>query len=75
MTQKYISATELAKMGKCEQQVYFDAHYGQNTELTAEYIEKGNREHIRFNRRLTTGQKAKWLVIVIRWLLRLLRIR
>lgn len=75
MTQKFISATELAKLGKCEQQLYFDVRYGQNTALTANYIEKGNREHLRFHRTLIAGQKANWLIIVIRWLLRLLRIR
>jgi hypothetical protein len=70
--QKLISATELAKMGKCEQQLYFDVKYGQNTELTSDYIKKGNREHLQFSRQL--GRRSNWLINLLRWLLRLLRI-
>jgi hypothetical protein len=36
------SATELAKMGKCERQVYLDHHHGEDTSLTATFIKRGN---------------------------------
>lgn len=44
-----VSASELAQMGACERQVYFEHKYGKRT--TAEQrsaIARGNREHARF---------------------------
>lgn len=54
---RQVSATELAKMGKCERQVYLDYHYGEDKSLTAAYIQKGNHEHEEFNRRLSGQDK------------------
>jgi hypothetical protein len=51
------SATELAKMGKCERQVYLDHHHGEDTSLTANFIKRGNQEHEQFNRQLSGRDK------------------
>lgn len=68
---RHVSATELAKLAKCERQLYFDSQYGENTELTKRYIKLGNMEHEKFRRRLT-GKRDNWFIRLIRWLLRLL---
>lgn len=67
---RHVSATELAKLAKCERQLYLATQYGEDTELTAEYIKRGNQEHVQFRRRIT-GKKGNWLVRFMRWLLRL----
>jgi hypothetical protein len=67
---RYISATELAKIAKCERQLYLDTLYGENTKLTAKFIKKGNREHEQF-KRLITGKRPNWMIRFLRWLLRL----
>lgn len=42
VSMRQVSATDLAKMGKCEHQAYLDYHRGQDTSLTARHIERGN---------------------------------
>lgn len=66
-----VSATELAKMGKCEQQLVYDVQYGEDKTLTDEYIRRGNRSHEQFACRLT-GARQGWLRRLLAWLLRLL---
>jgi hypothetical protein len=66
----HVSATELAKLAKCERQLYLDARYGDNTELTARYIKRGNEEHEQF-RLIITGKRRGWLRRFMRWLLHL----
>lgn len=68
---RYVSATELSKLAKCERQLYLDSQYGENTELTAKYIKRGNHEHEQF-KRIITGQNGNWFIRFIRWLLRLI---
>ena len=58
---KYVSATELAKMGKCEKQVYLDYHKGEDAALTQDSRERGNEAHIRFHRRLS-GQDRRCFI-------------
>lgn len=70
MLMYHVSATELAKLAKCERQLYLDAQYGENTELTARYIKRGNTEHEQF-RLAITGKNRGWLSRFMRWLLRL----
>lgn len=67
----YVTATELAKLAKCERQLFLETKYGESTELTARYIERGNHEHMQF-RHMITGKKGNWLIRFMRWLLRLL---
>lgn len=67
---QHVSATELAKLAKCERQLYLNTQYGESTELTGKYIERGNYEHEQF-RRMITGKKENWLIRFFRWLLRL----
>jgi hypothetical protein len=62
---RMVSATELAKMGKCERQIYLDAKYGESTELTASYIEKGNRDHEKFQRTITGQDKRCFVATAI----------
>ncbi|AIF51643.1 CFI-box-CTERM domain-containing protein [Pelosinus sp. UFO1] len=62
---RQVSATELAKMGKCERQVYLDHHYGEDTSLTATYIEKGNYEHEKFNRQLSGKDKRCFIATAV----------
>ena len=62
---RQVSATELAKMGKCERQAYLDYHHGQDTSLTATYIEKGNYEHEQFNRRLSGKDKRCFIATAV----------
>jgi hypothetical protein len=74
---RQISATELAKLGKCERQLYFDSCYGEDTTLTAKYIHRGNDEHEKFNQRLS-GQDNRGfirtiLVIIGHWIAKLFR--
>lgn len=72
MTQRQmVGATELAKMGKCEQQLFYDVQYGEDKTLTAEYIRRGNRSHEQFARRLA-GARQGWFSRLLIWLLRLL---
>ncbi|SHJ05510.1 hypothetical protein [Propionispora hippei] len=66
-----VSATELAKMGKCEQQLVYDAQYGEDKTLTDEYIRRGNQSHEQFACRLT-GVRQGWFRRLLNWLLRLL---
>ncbi|WP_371361832.1 hypothetical protein [Sporomusa rhizae] len=68
---RYVSATELAKLAKCERQLYLDSQYGESTELTAKYIKQGNLKHEEF-RRLITGRREIWFIRFIRWLWKLL---
>lgn len=74
---RQISATELAKLGKCERQVYLDCRYGEDTALTAKYIHKGNAEHEQFNRRLSGRDNQGFirtiLVTIGRWIAKLFR--
>lgn len=67
---RYVSATELAKLAKCERQLYFDSQYGESTELTINYIKRGNLEHEEFRNRIT-GQRDNWFIRLIRWLVKL----
>lgn len=67
---RHVSATELAKLAKCERQLYFDVLYGENTVLTTKYIQRGNQEHAKFRSRLT-GKRRNWFMRWLRWLLRL----
>ena len=62
---RQVSATDLAKMGKCEYQAYLDYHHGQDTSLTAEYIERGNYEHEQFNRRLSGKDKRCFIATAV----------
>lgn len=62
---RQVSATELAKMGKCERQVYLDHHHGEDTSLTAKYIERGNDEHEEFNRRLSGQDKRCFIATAV----------
>lgn len=62
---RQVSATELAKMGKCERQVYLDYHRGEDTSLTAEFIKRGNREHEQFNRRLSGKDKRCFIATAV----------
>ncbi|SEP09419.1 hypothetical protein [Propionispora vibrioides] len=66
-----VSATELAKMGKCEQQLVYDAQYGEDKKLTEEYIRRGNRSHEQFACHLM-GVRQGWFSRLLAWLLRLL---
>lgn len=61
---RQVSATELAKLGKCERQMYLDYHYGEDHTLTANFIQRGNAEHDEFNRRLS-GQATHGLIATI----------
>ncbi|GBG56223.1 hypothetical protein SPFL3102_03777 [Sporomusaceae bacterium FL31] len=56
-----VSATELAKLGKCEQQTYLDHKLGADHSLTAEYIKRGNDEHQAFSRRIS-GQDRRCFI-------------
>jgi hypothetical protein len=62
---RQVSATELAKMGKCERQVYLDYHYGEDTSLTAEFIKRGNHEHEEFNRQLSGKDKRCFIATAV----------
>ncbi len=68
---RYVSATQLAKLAKCERQLYLESQYGECTQLTDKYIKRGNDEHERFRQRLSSA-KGNWLIRLVRWLLRLL---
>lgn len=72
MPMHHVSATQLAKLAKCERQLYLDSQYGESTELTAHYIKRGNEEHEQF-RRTVTGQNDYWLIRLIRWIIRLFK--
>lgn len=61
---RQVSATELAKLGKCERQMYLDYHHGEDHTLTAKFIQHGNIEHDEFNRRLS-GQATRGLIATI----------
>ncbi|WP_371381271.1 hypothetical protein [Sporomusa aerivorans] len=67
---RYVSATELAKLAKCERQLYLNSLYGEKTGLTERYIKRGNLEHEAF-RRLLTGKSDNWFIKFVRWLLKL----
>lgn len=56
-----VSATELAKLGKCERQAYLDHKLGADHTLTKDYIKKGNAEHIAFSRRIS-GQDRRCFI-------------
>jgi len=60
-----VSATELAKMGKCERQVYLDHHHGEDTSLTAKFIKRGNYEHEQFNRQLSGKDKRCFIATAV----------
>jgi hypothetical protein len=62
---RQVSATELAKMGKCERQVYLDHHHGEDTSLTAEFIKRGNHEHEQFNRQLSGRDKRCFIATAV----------
>lgn len=62
---RQVSATELAKMGKCERQVYLDYHHGEDTSLTATYIKRGNHEHEQFNRQLSVKDKRCFIATAV----------
>jgi hypothetical protein len=62
---RQISATELAKMGKCDRQVYLDHHHGEDTSLTATYIKRGNQEHEQFNRQLSGKDKRCFIATAV----------
>ena len=62
---RQVSATELAKMGKCERQVYLDHRHGEDTSLTAAYIEKGNHEHEKFNRQISGKDKRCFIATAV----------
>ena len=68
---RQVSATELAKLGKCERQVYFDYCYGEDTTFTAKYIYKGNEAHEQFNQRLSGRAKHGLLVKLFLFIWRL----
>lgn len=70
MGMRYLSATELAKLTKCERQLYLDSLYGESTELTINYISRGNLEHEEFRKRIT-DKRENWIIRLIRWLLKL----
>lgn len=59
------SATELAKMGKCERQVYLDHHHDEDTSLTATFIKRGNHEHEEFNRQLSGKDKRCFIATAV----------
>jgi hypothetical protein len=59
------SVTELAKMGKCERQVYLDHHHGEDTSLTAKFIKRGNQEHEQFNRQLSGKDKRCFIATAV----------
>lgn len=67
---RHVSATDLAKLAKCERQLYLNVLYGENTELTQNFIERGNHEHEQF-RFMITGKRGNWLIRLMRWLFRL----
>lgn len=62
---RQVSATELAKMGKCERQVYLDHQHGENTSLTEKFIKRGNQEHEEFNRRLSGKDKRCFIATAV----------
>jgi hypothetical protein len=68
---RQVSATELAKLGKCERQAYFDYCYGEDTTLTAKYIHKGNEAHEQFNQRLSGRTKQGLFVKLFLFIWRL----
>lgn len=73
---RQISATELAKLGKCERQIYFDYRDGEDTTLTAKYIQQGNKEHEKFNRMLSGKNKPGIMALILsiwRWIIELFR--
>ncbi len=74
---RQVSATELAKLGKCERQLYWDYHFGEDLSLSEQSIKRGNDEHEEFNRRLSGQKKGSWIVVVIRiiwrWIVKLWR--
>lgn len=67
-----ISATELAHLGKCERQLYFDHYYGIDNSFTQAAIERGNRQHQQFIANLTR-KKSHWLIRLFRYFWRLFR--
>lgn len=56
-----VSATEIAKLGKCERQTYLDHKLEADHSLTAEYIKRGNAEHQAFRRRIS-GQDHRCFI-------------
>ena len=62
---RQVSATELAKLGKCERQAYFDYHYGEDKSLTAAYITRGNREHEKFNHQLSGSDRRCFIATAV----------
>lgn len=58
---KHISATELAKMGKCERQIHLEGLYGENPALTQKLRERGRQKHEQFERRVT-GQDRRCFI-------------
>ena len=48
-----VSVTELAKLGKCERQAYYDHLYGTEHEKVRAAAEQGREEHLRFAERLS----------------------
>lgn len=62
---RQVSATELAKMGKCERQVYLDHQHGEDTSLTEKFIKRGNQEHEEFNRRLSGKDKRCFIATAV----------
>ena len=56
----FLSATELAKTGKCEQQLYYDCCYGDDHKYTKEQIRRGNQAHQAFADRIT-GRNSSFL--------------
>ena len=48
-----VSVTELAKLGKCERQAYYDHLYGAEHEKVLAAAEQGREEHLRFAERLS----------------------
>lgn len=62
---KHVSATELAKMGKCEKQVYLDYHVGENAALTKEFRERGNAQHEQFHRRVSGQDKRCFIATAV----------
>lgn len=62
---RQVSATELAKLGKCERQAYFDYHCGEDQSLTAEYIKRGNTEHKKFNQQLSGNDRRCFIATAV----------
>ena len=62
---RYISATQLAKLGKCERQIYLDNKYGEDKSLVRQDIKRGDKEHEEFRLHLTGKDKRCFIATAI----------